>query len=470
MINMAENNLFDEEYLEIAKRRKKQFMGPALVVIALAVVLAYTMPAVYRSTATLLIEKEEVPAKLLESTVSGYAMEQIQANKQQVMTFENLRAIAEDFDLYPDALQAGKDAEVVGLVRKNISTSVVREGVVDQRTGREKELAIAFEVSFDSDSPEIAQAVASRLAQLFMEENKRTRTGKAREATTFFAEEAEKLSVEISSLEAEIADFKRVNAAFLPETSGLNEEFVLRAKREQKTTMDAIRGMEAKQIVLQQQLQAVKTDGRLNAMRAKLAEAKQRYSDIHPDVVALKAAVKSLEDGNLNTTTLAADELGAGSLEKYQWLESELAVVRSNLQSERTTLNSINKDVEKYEQRLKQFPAVERQYLSLTRDYNNALKKYGEIKDKQMQSSLSVELEKSEKGKHLSLLEEPGMPLSPIKPNRLGIILLGFMAGIVIGVIYATLTELRDKTIYGINQLSDLLNVRPIGVIPVLER
>jgi uncharacterized protein involved in exopolysaccharide biosynthesis len=56
------------DYLAILKRRMWSVILPALIIFAAAVAAALTLPAVYRSTASILIEAREVPQDFIVTT------------------------------------------------------------------------------------------------------------------------------------------------------------------------------------------------------------------------------------------------------------------------------------------------------------------------------------------------------------------------------------------------------------------
>ncbi|MCU7924752.1 MAG: lipopolysaccharide biosynthesis protein, partial [Candidatus Thiodiazotropha sp. (ex Dulcina madagascariensis)] len=72
---MEEEYLGISDYLAILKRRKKQLVIPALVILIMSAGLAFGLPSVYRSEATILIEQQEIPSELVRSTVTSYAGE-----------------------------------------------------------------------------------------------------------------------------------------------------------------------------------------------------------------------------------------------------------------------------------------------------------------------------------------------------------------------------------------------------------
>ena len=84
MPDVGEHHLSD--YLAILRRRKRQVLGTAGVVFLISGILAFVIPPVYRSTATILIEQQEVPSDLVPSTVTGYAYQRLQIIQQLVLT------------------------------------------------------------------------------------------------------------------------------------------------------------------------------------------------------------------------------------------------------------------------------------------------------------------------------------------------------------------------------------------------
>ncbi len=61
------------DYIAILLRRKGLLFWPAAAIFAVAVVVAFVLPPVYRSSATVLIEQPEIPPDLVQSMVTSYA-------------------------------------------------------------------------------------------------------------------------------------------------------------------------------------------------------------------------------------------------------------------------------------------------------------------------------------------------------------------------------------------------------------
>src|SRR3990170_2267554 len=172
MTDFNEQHLSD--YLAILRRRKKQVLSTAAAIFALSVVLALVIPPVYQSTATILIEQQEVPQDLVSSTVTGYANQRLQIIQQRVLTNASLLQIVQKFNLYPQKEKSDAyDNKIVGKMRSGIKVEPVSANVTDPRSGASMMATISFKLSYDADSPEVAQQVAGELAKLFLNENVR---------------------------------------------------------------------------------------------------------------------------------------------------------------------------------------------------------------------------------------------------------------------------------------------------------
>jgi polysaccharide biosynthesis transport protein len=89
------------EVFQILRRRKWGLIIPALLVFLAAAGVALLLPPVYRSSSTILIEEQEIPAEFVRATVTSYAEERIQMIKQRVMSFSRLNELVTRFNLYP---------------------------------------------------------------------------------------------------------------------------------------------------------------------------------------------------------------------------------------------------------------------------------------------------------------------------------------------------------------------------------
>lgn len=509
------------DYLAILRRRRKQIIRVAAAVFAGAVLLAFVLPPVYRSTAKLLIE-QEIASDMVPSTVTGYISQRIRVIETRVLTPENLAKVAQKADLYGRTPAASDPRQVAGRMRENIKIEPVSASVTDPRSGAQSMATVALNVSYDARSAELAQKVAQNLADLFIEENRRLRTAKAQQTSGFLVEEEGRLRQHIAELESKLAAYKTKNQGRLPEVANLNMQMLERSQRELEEAERQIYTLEQRRLELQSQLALVEPHtgnspgGRLRQVqteyleasarysadhpdvvrlkrevdtlkketgisddrgaleldykraKAELAAAKQKYSDNHPDVAKLKQTVATLETKLKNAPRAAGGFTIKPDNPAYVTLQTQLDTVELNLKAMHEQRERAKQRIADYEARLNQTPRVEQEGLAMQREYESATKKYREIKQNLMGAQLAVELEKEQKGERYSILEAADLPDQPERPNRRAFILLGLVLGIGSGVGYASLAEYMDRTIRGARSVAGVLRAPPLAVIPYI--
>ena len=89
------------ERLHAFRRHRRVMVTVLLVGVVATLALALFSPATYRSSATILIEQQEIPQDFVRTMISSFADQRIQLISQRVMTSQNLMRIAERYNLYP---------------------------------------------------------------------------------------------------------------------------------------------------------------------------------------------------------------------------------------------------------------------------------------------------------------------------------------------------------------------------------
>jgi polysaccharide biosynthesis transport protein len=291
-------------------RRRKPAVITAVVCTLVTLALAIFLPPYFKSTATILIEQQEVPQDLVRSTVSEYADQRVQVISQRVMTTQNLLDIVRRYNLYPREVKRSTREELVKRMRKDIEFKMISADVIDPRSGVPRQATIAFTVAYRSRSPDQAVKVANELTTLYLNENVTERTRLAKDATTFLDAEADRLSKEIDDLEHKLAVFKSEHEDALPELQSLNMTLLDRTEQELRDAEMRRMTLEEQRFHLEGQLAELKpnsmllsdsgerimsTADRLKMLKSKLASARALYAPDHPDIARLEREVRGLE-------------------------------------------------------------------------------------------------------------------------------------------------------------------------------
>lgn len=311
MNNAVENNKAALDYLGMFKRRKLSMGVSAVTLLIITIIIAFGLPAIYQSKATILIQGQRIPKGLLPNTLDVYAGEQIQTIKARVLTQQNITDIANKFELFqkPDSGDRPAGTELTELFEENVEVGLVSVDVVDAR-GKPSTVIIAFNLIFNDPSPAKAQKVVNELTTMFLQENLRLRKDRASSAEEFFLSESSQLNQELTDLEQKIAEFKMQNEGSLPTQYNFNLSTLERTQREMLDVKLRIQTSEQRKIDLASQLAqlnpsspvvlssgevVLSNQDRLKALQSDYRRKAAIYSDNHPDVVRLSEEIEALQ-------------------------------------------------------------------------------------------------------------------------------------------------------------------------------
>ena len=520
------------DHLAVLRRRRRLILTAGALLLAASVALAFLWPPVYRSTATILIEEQEIPPDLVRSAIATYVDQRIETIKQQVLSRSTLWRMVEQYNLYHGLRTRSSTEEVLERFTKDIEIEVMNVKVIDKRSQNPTQATIAFTLAYEGEGPEVAQKVANELTSLFLNENLKTRERHAQETTLFLKREAENLTRHIQELEEKLAKVKQRADGALPELVQLNMAMMnqaqremidadrdIRSLRERKTYLEgelatlkphtpiisasgerlldveerlkALRAQHASlsayvkpdhpdMIKLKQELSSLEketgaTDGRdelskrLMAERAALAELRERMNDAHPDVVRAQEVVASLE----RELEAAIDRAASPVTIKpenpaYINIESQLASTKASLQALEAARLELKHRMAEYAKRLESTPTIEPEYLDLIRDRENSVRKHQEITSRMMEAQVSADLEVQRKGERFSLINPPELPEKPSRPNRPAILLLGALFAVFGGIGVGVAADNLDGKIHTREQLVRTMRNIPVVAVPYL--
>ncbi|MEQ8857264.1 MAG: Wzz/FepE/Etk N-terminal domain-containing protein [Pseudomonadales bacterium] len=210
----------------------------------------------------------------------------------------------------------------------------------------------------------------------------------------------------------------------------------------------------------------------LARLQDQLREARQQYAQGHPEIRRLENAVASVERGfqaAVVRRSAGSDELAVPpDNPRYVALKTQIDTTQGNLQVERKNFESLQQKLDEYEARLFQTPMVERDFLALSRDYQNKLQKYEELRNKQMEASLAQQLEAGQSAEKFVLVSGAFLPSLPESPNRIGIFLLSGLFAFGAGLGSVTVREYADNTVRSSRTIVDVLGAPPLAIVPRL--
>jgi uncharacterized protein involved in exopolysaccharide biosynthesis len=282
-------------YWDVFKRRWPFLLVPFVVIASAGAVVALVWPSTYLSEGKVLVQSQQIPTDLVRPTVTSAAQERIQVIQQRTMTRDNLIAIADKFQLFPEKRALMSATELVELMKKSTKIAPINP-VLDfkQRTRAALENpTIVFSVGFEYHDPAVATRVANELMTRILNEDLRDRTTRATDTTRFLSREVQRLQTQNATLDAKIAQLR-----------------LAQGKASSGPTSD----------------QPTST---LAQLKAELIQKGALYTDKHPVIQSLKRQIQAME----SVAQAPAPSLEAATAASLDALVAQQETLQKNLET-----------------------------------------------------------------------------------------------------------------------------------------
>ena len=198
--------------LGIWSRRKWLAILAFAAPVSAAVSLIMFLPNVYRSTATVLVDRQQVPEAFVRSTVTSALETRLHTISQEILSRSRLEALINRFGLYADLKQRVSLEEVIARIRGDIKLELKSAKVTDQR-----EATIAFTLSYQGSDPGTVSAVTNTLAGFYIEEKLKARERQAIGTAEFLKVQLGETKNRLDVQEQRVSTFKRSHLGELPQ-------------------------------------------------------------------------------------------------------------------------------------------------------------------------------------------------------------------------------------------------------------
>lgn len=455
------------DMLGICSRRKWIIITIAASVFITAAVVALSLPKKYRSTATILIEAQEVPSEYVKANISSYADQRIQTINQRIMGSPRLLDIVKRFRLYGARNDRVATEALIERMRSDIKFTPISADLADPRSGRPGQTTIAFSITYEGSDPVVVQQVASELSLLYLAENLKGRDKQSAGTFRFLQEEMVVMEQKVAAIDRRIAVFKQENIDTLPELSQVNVQAYEQVDREIRLLNDQLRAAREKEGNMVSQLTMVEPESNTNhkeslrQLKLVLTDLKSRFSELHPDVKKVRFEIAELEN-----EIKARNDNRQVDNPAYVTLTAQLAGTRSDIDSLRRQIAAMTSKRETYQRRIHSSPHVEEGYKAILLERDTLQQKYNDLAKKTMEASLAHVMEKEQLGERFTLVDPARLPHKPTGPNVPAIILLGLIVGLGAGVSLAVALESFDDSLRLPEELSALSGFIVLATIP----
>ena len=498
--------------------KRKLAIAVAWVLFALiAGIVVRLLPAVYEAEALVMVDAQKIPEKFVSSTVADDLEERIASIRQMVLSGVELKKVMDEFGLYREARKARFEEEILEMMRKDITITL--DSAMPGGSGRSKRPG-AFRIGYQGSDPALVMQVANRLADLYVEQNLKTREGQAAGTSEFLDTQLRDAKKRLDEMEAAVSAYKLEHNGELPQQENSISGTLSRLQIELEANRDAINRAQQTKVILESSANAMEAnmvaqksalvhaargsegtpgpsllpgeapgqasvDKTSEAMEVQLALLRSRYTEGHPEVARLRTAVENLKrsEGQKQAASAATADTNAASgvppkgpealplreppefartREQLAGLRAQIRGSDSELENRKAEQERILRDLAVYQRRIERLPVREQEMAQITRDYEMSKENYKSLLDKKMAAEMALNMERRQQSERFIILDRAQLPGKPIKPKRPVLYAGGSVAALLVALILGFVVELRHNVLLGEWEL-------PAGT-PVLAR
>ncbi|ANQ86442.1 polysaccharide chain length determinant protein [Azoarcus olearius] len=439
----------------------------------------YMMPDKYESTARVFVDTQSI----LRPLMSGIA---VQPNVDQQVAILS-RTLINRPNVEKLITMADLDLGVRTQGQREALISELTNGLRIRGTGRDN----LFTLAYADTRPDRAQRIVQSLVSLFVESGLGTKRQDTDSARRFIEDQIRNYEEKLTEAENRMKEFRLKNIGLLSENGQDHVAQISQLAsqldqarlelREAENSRDALRAqLVGEEPVLLPQtptpsaVSIPEIDGRIDALKRNLDDMMQRYTDQHPDVIGAKRVIEQLEKQKLAEIEMRR-QAGPGAFGALNtnpvFQQMKLALAESEAR-----VASLRARVGEYESRLAQaraasrlVPELEAELAQLNRDYAVHKSNYDSLVARRESANIAVEMDAQSAIAEFRLIDPPSLPSKPSAPNRLLLMPLAGLAGLLAGFALTFLISQFRPAFSDARMLREITGLPVLGTVSMLD-
>lgn len=458
------------DLLRMVRRRRWIILAVVLAGVAGTVLFAIGRPSVYEAQAKILVEAQLIPTGPAGTGGGDSTARRLQLIQERLMARDNLVAVVQKLGLYADTtLTMNEKAEMLRQSVRMDSISVQNQGWGNQDNG-----IVAFTITARFGDRRAVAAIVDEFVDSAIASNIRVRAERARDTLTYFENEETQLGEAITTLEAEIASFKKANEDSLPDSLTSRRAELSRLQESDLEIDRRIIDLEEEQGGIQMELAAPDAalpaaarspeQTELKALELELAQRRSVLAPNHPELKRLRdriAAVRALvpADESSDAVAAASDDRRVAMKRQVGLLGRQI----EQLQQQKATMVERRAALETSIQRT---PEVESTLAGLARRLSELQDQHSNVAVRKAEARTGEQLEANRQSERFEVVENALVPEIPVSPNRKKLLIMGLGASLGLAGGLAFLLDMLNPVIRTSTQMQRQLEIRPVIAIP----
>lgn len=492
------------EYVRVLWRKKHLIAIPLFFAMLVAYVGSRFLLPVYESSVVLRIENPGMVTQEVQRLVQGGGGQRLQDSEMSARVKADLtsgpfldqlsRFLG--FDRDPNVIRKAEATKQTLYPEMTIEDLVMRRlratlrGRIDVRRAGPG----LFEVAYMDANPEACYIIADAISKLYIEEQQKSKILGLREVSDFSDEQLAVYKERLQRSEGELERFEqnmtRTSASANPvgeSNVGLAESLQRQLEVEvedRRSIVEKLKGQIEQHIGRTFNTDRFLEDRQVQSLRSEL-------------VNDLEAALILQLKGSVSAPRTGATDTGQGNVQQeimnglgelvhrvgelirvdypnidpdYRPLINEYVYQSVQLGARETTLTLLRRYIDSFRTQLERSPKMNTELQRLRSEVQSNRNLYDSFLQAKTSTQISEAAQNTKLGANMEVVETATFPLEPVKPNKLKILALAFMFGLMLGGGGLLLSEFTDSSFKTVEDVERRLEIKVIGTIPKVEQ
>ncbi len=468
---MKEQLILIYSYLHGIWRYRWSALVICWIVALIGWLIVYSLPNQYTSKAIMHIDTTSVMKPLLKGLAVDSEVEAgLSIMSQLLLSRKNLEEVIKQTDLDLEA----NDPESMDLLVINLASSIALKG--DGKSQRRS--SNIYELSYQGNSAELVYQVVSKLLNTLIETTLSSGRTDTAAAQVFLDRQIAEYEARLTLSEQKLAEFKRANVGFMPDEEGgyynrlQNEQGELNDIRSElrlakRRHSEMLKQLDGESPLLDNASYGGAKVLKLRQYREQLESLLSQYTEQHPDVQALRAAIADVKASDVIDDGVV--DIGTGDSVEFNPVYQELKADahRASIEVETLKIRLVEQknNVEALKQAVDILPDVEAKLAKLNRDYDITRERHLDLVERRESARLAQEVGLSGSNVNFRIIDPPRVATKPSGPNRLLLLSVVLFVAISAGLGWGFLRYLIQPTFIHSSQIMDKIDLPVLGSV-----
>ncbi|MYN05220.1 chain length-determining protein [Pseudoduganella sp. DS3] len=432
--------------------------------------VVYRLPNDYQASARVYVDTQSILKPLMSGmTTTPNVEQQVMFMRRTLISRPNVERVLRMVDLDIKAKDSKEHERQVDELMSAIKV-----------IGTERD--DIYTISYNNENPKLGKDVVQSLLTIFVEGSFGGKKQDSEKAVQFIDDQIKMYEERLAAGENALKEFKIQNMGLLPRQgadytstlSDLSDKLnqarleLLEAEQARNAIKRQIAGEDMAPAASEpQNISNPEIDGRIATLEKQLDSLRLQYTEEHPDIVATKRLVASLQQRKKEEAKKLArsNDPGMNYSPMLQQMNVALSVEEARVASLKARVGEYTTRMARMRSQSTQAPEVEAQLAQLNRDYAINKDNYEKLVQRRESAKLSGDLSSATDMMSFRVIDPPIVPQTPVGPNRMRFYSLVFVAALMAGLGVAFLMSQIRPTFLSQHSLREVTGVPILGSI-----